>query len=127
MKYLTDTETECDITLFVACYNEEKGIIPTLQTLLAALDEAGCSYDIVVIDDASKDRSVRLVEEFTAEHPEEPITLVRNEFNQGLGVNYVEAAFLGADAITAPSAATTWKARRRWSAFSGGWARPISC
>jgi glycosyltransferase involved in cell wall biosynthesis len=93
--YLTDTETDCDLTLFVACYNEEKAIIPTLETVLAALRDVECSYDIVIIDDASRDRSVPLVEQFMAENPEAPITLVRNEFNQGLGVNYVEAAFLG--------------------------------
>ena len=92
---LTDTETQCDLSLFVACYNEESGIIPTLETLLAALHEAGCSYDITIIDNASLDRSVELIEQFMAENPDVPITLVRNEFNQGLGVNYVEAAFLG--------------------------------
>jgi glycosyltransferase involved in cell wall biosynthesis len=86
---------ECDLSLFVACYNEEEGIIPTLETVLAALAEAGCSYDIIVVDDASRDRSVERVKQFMAEHPAEPITLVVNEFNQGLGVNYVEAAFLG--------------------------------
>ena len=93
--YLTDTETECDLTLFVACYNEEQAIIHTLDTVLTALREVACSYDIVIIDDASRDRSVPLIERFMAENPEAPITLVRNEFNQGLGVNYVEAAFLG--------------------------------
>ena len=90
-----ETAAECDLSLFVACYNEEEGILPTLQTVLAALNEVGCSYDIVVVDDASKDRSVPLIKQFIAEHPEVPLTLVVNEFNQGLGVNYVEAAFLG--------------------------------
>ena len=90
-----ETAAECDLSLFVACYNEEEAILPTLQTVLAALNEVGCSYDIVVVDDASKDRSVPLIKQFIAEHPEVPLTLVVNEFNQGLGVNYVEAAFLG--------------------------------
>jgi len=91
----TQSAAECDLSLFVACYNEEQGILPTLQTVLAALSEVGCSYDIIVVDDASKDRSVPLIKQFMAEHPEVPMTLVINEFNQGLGVNYVEAAFLG--------------------------------
>ena len=99
--YLTETAAECDLTLFVACYNEEGGILPTLRTLLAALDEAGCTFDIVIVDDASTDRSVPLVRQFMAENPHLPITLVVNEFNQGVGVNYVEAAFLGRGEITA--------------------------
>jgi glycosyltransferase involved in cell wall biosynthesis len=85
----------CDITIFVACYNEESGILPTLETLLGALKEVGCSYDIVIIDDASKDRSVELVQDFLQRHPTEPITLYVNEVNQGLGANFAEGSFRG--------------------------------
>ena len=66
---LTETTAECDLSLFVACYNEEEGIIPTLHTVLDALNEVGCSYDIVIVDDASQDRSVPLIKRFMAEHP----------------------------------------------------------
>ena len=91
----TDKAVDCDITLFVACFNEEAAILATLETLLAALAEVGCTYDIVVVDDASTDRSAPIVREFMAQHPDVPLTLVVNDLNQGLGVNYVEAAFRG--------------------------------
>lgn len=90
-----EIENDCDITLFVACYNEEQGIVDTLKTALAALKEVGCTYDIVVIDDASTDRSVDLVRGFQDRHPDEPITLYVNETNQGLGANFAEGAFRG--------------------------------
>lgn len=95
MQFGPETQTECDITLFVACFNEEQGIIATLETLLAALKEVGCSYDIVIIDDASTDESVSLVRRFQDAHSEEPITLFVNERNQGLGANFAEGAFRG--------------------------------
>ena len=44
---------DCDLSLFVACYNEEEGIIPTLETVVAAASEVGISYDVVIIDDCS--------------------------------------------------------------------------
>lgn len=91
----TEIQNDCDITLFVACFNEEQGIIPTLETALAALKEVACSYDIVIIDDASTDRSVDLVRRFQDAHPDEPITLYVNETNQGLGANFAEGAFRG--------------------------------
>jgi glycosyltransferase involved in cell wall biosynthesis len=91
----TDNVLDRDLTLFVACYNEEKGIIPTLETVLAALKEVGCRYDIVIIDDASTDRSVKLIREFMDRNIELPITLYVNDVNQGLGANYAEAAFRG--------------------------------
>jgi glycosyltransferase involved in cell wall biosynthesis len=90
-----DNISPCDITLFVACYNEEEGIIPTLETIVAAMAEIGRSYDIVVIDDASRDRSVALVHEFVASHPDVPVKLVVNGVNMGLGNNFSEAAFHG--------------------------------
>lgn len=85
----------CDITIFVACLNEEHGILPTLETVLAALKDAGCSYDVIVIDDASSDSTVDRVIDFQAAHPTEPITLYVHEVNQGLGANFAEAAFRG--------------------------------
>jgi len=91
----TDTPCACDLTLFVACYNEEDGLIPSIETAVAAARQAGRSFDIVVVDDASPDRSVDLVRQYMARHPEIPITLVVNERNQGLANNYAEAAFWG--------------------------------
>jgi len=88
-------DTDRDITLFIACYNEEQAIIATLETVLAALAEVGCSYDIVIIDDASTDHSVELIRRFQREHPGEPITLYVNGLNQGLGANFAEGSFRG--------------------------------
>jgi glycosyltransferase involved in cell wall biosynthesis len=86
---------ECDLTLFVACYNEEQNIVPTLETVLAALGEFPFTWEIIIIDDASRDRSVAVVEQFLKEHPGLPIRLYVNPANRGLGENFVEAAFRG--------------------------------
>jgi glycosyltransferase involved in cell wall biosynthesis len=84
---------DCDLSLFVACYNEEEGIIPTLETVVAAASEVGISYDVVIIDDCSTDRSVEVILAFLEAHPDLPITLYINEVNQGVGANYAEGAF----------------------------------
>ena len=88
-------DNEIELTLFVACYNEEAAIADTLDTLVAACREAGRTFEIVVVDDASKDNSVAIVTNYKNSHPEIPIILHVNEKNQGVGINYVEAAFLG--------------------------------
>jgi glycosyltransferase involved in cell wall biosynthesis len=85
----------CDISVYVACFNEEKGIIPSIETVVAALREMDLSFDIIVVDDASSDRSVEIIQAYMRQHPELPITLVINEVNQGIGHNFVDAAFLG--------------------------------
>jgi glycosyltransferase involved in cell wall biosynthesis len=91
---LSDND-QIDLTLFVACYNEENDIVGTLDTLLASLAEVQLSWEIIVIDDASSDRSVQRIEEYLARHPHLPIRLVVNSVNRGLAQNYIESAFLG--------------------------------
>lgn len=88
-------DADLDLTLFVACYNEERNIADTLRTVLSALEAYSFSWEIIVIDDASQDRSVAEVEAFIEQHPGLPIRLVRNEANAGLAQNYIEGAFLG--------------------------------
>jgi glycosyltransferase involved in cell wall biosynthesis len=85
-----------DLTIFVSCYNEEKYIVSTLDTIRRALAEIGrLSYEIIVIDDSSKDRSAELVEGYIDAHPDDRILLRRNKVNRGLAQNYIDAAFIG--------------------------------
>src|SRR5262249_11427009 len=76
-------------------YNEEENIIATLDTLLAALAEVDVSWEILIIDDASTDHSVELVERYIQDHPGLPIRLKVNEVNKGLAHNFTDGAFLG--------------------------------
>lgn len=81
------------LSLFVACYNEQDNIIGTLETVVAAASKTVPSYEIIVIDDASKDESVPRVRKFMAENPQLPLRLLLNSRNEGVATNYDEAAF----------------------------------
>ena len=83
------------ISLFVSCYNEEAFIEDTLATIVKAMTVVGKSYEIIVIDDGSKDRSVELVKQFIAQHPTVNIVLRVNKRNKGLAQNFVDGAFIG--------------------------------
>jgi len=83
------------ITLFVACYNEVENIAGTLDVVRAACSEAGITYEVVIIDDASSDGSVEVIRKYILDHPEMPLRLHVNPKNMGLGENYAEAAFMG--------------------------------
>jgi glycosyltransferase involved in cell wall biosynthesis len=85
-----------DLTVMVSCYNERDYIISTLDSLTSALAEAGVSkYEIIVVDDTSKDGSPELVRDYILAHPEQRILLRQNKVNRGLAQNYFDAAFLG--------------------------------
>lgn len=84
-----------DLTIFVSCYNEKPYIIQTLDTLRAALAELNFTYEIIVIDDCSRDGSADLVTEYIRAHPDDRLLLRRNKINIGWAQNFIDAAFLG--------------------------------
>jgi len=81
------------LSLFVACYNEQDNILGTLETLIKSLQSTAPSFDIIIVDDASKDESATRIQKFMSEHPDVPIRLLRNAHNEGVATNYAEAAF----------------------------------
>lgn len=84
-----------DLTIFVSCYNEADLIATTLETIRTVMLELPLTYEILVIDDVSKDNSREVVEAYIAAHPETNIVLRKNKHNKGLAQNYFDGAFLG--------------------------------
>lgn len=85
-----------DLTVFISCYNEQEFIVKTIETVRDALNEIGTvSYEIIVVDDRSKDGSSKTVKTYIAAHPEERIVLRTNKVNRGLAQNYLDVAFIG--------------------------------
>ena len=89
------TDAEVEITIVISCFNEEAFITNTIQNVTQALQTTGHTYEIIVMDDVSRDNSVQKVQAYIESHPEQRIRLVQNKLNRGLANNYVEAAFLG--------------------------------
>jgi dolichyl-phosphate beta-glucosyltransferase len=70
------------ISVVVPAYNEETAIAATLGTLRDWLEGHGESWEILVVDNASEDGTVAVVEELAdGEH----VRLLRNERNRGKG------------------------------------------
>lgn len=86
---------ELDLTIFIPCLNEEKRIVPTLETVRAALAELPLSYEVIAVDDGSTDRTAAVIEEFCRTHPTMPVRLHKNPRNLGLSRSFVDAAFRG--------------------------------
>ena len=84
-----------DLTIFVPCYNESTRIVGTLRTIQAAHEGTETSYEVIVVDDGSKDNTVAVVQQFIAENPGSPIRLHKNPRNLGLARSFVETSFIG--------------------------------
>jgi glycosyltransferase involved in cell wall biosynthesis len=94
MKNTILKEQEIDLTFFVPCFNEEKNIANTLDAIISAISRTTFTYEIIVVDDKSKDLTKEVVKEYIINSDIKAISLVVNKFNMGLGRNYVDISFI---------------------------------
>jgi glycosyltransferase involved in cell wall biosynthesis len=80
-----------DISVSVSCYNEARSIVPTIESISAALAGTGLAWEIIVVDDASADDSAEVVRGFIAAHPELPIRHLVHADNRGFIYGIFEA------------------------------------
>jgi len=72
-----------DVSVVIPAFNEERRLLPTLERLHAHLSARPMSYEIVVVDDGSRDKTCEVVEEAAARLPN--IVLLRKQRNRGKG------------------------------------------
>ncbi len=92
---LSAAEAGIDLTLFVPCLNEEKRVVPTVMTIQDAMRDLAYTYEVLVVDDGSSDRTFDVAEEFRRSHPEMSLRVYKNDRNLGLSRSFVDAAFRG--------------------------------
>ena len=74
------------LLVFVIAYYAEATFTSVLERIpRQVLEEFDC--EILVVDDASEDRTFEIGREYQRAHPEIRMTVLRNEFNQGYGGN----------------------------------------
>ena len=69
------------LSLVIPCYNEQENLRPLMTAIRHSVEPLGVSYEVVVTDDCSKDRSWELLKELAAADPR--IRAQRFAFNCG--------------------------------------------
>ena len=87
---LVDNMEKITLSIYVPCFNEENNIVNTLNNIKEGVQQI--SYEVLVVDDASKDKTIEVVEKFKKNNPDLNIKILRNENNRGIGFNYRETA-----------------------------------
>jgi dolichyl-phosphate beta-glucosyltransferase len=80
------------LSVVIPAYNEERGIVGTLEKLRAWLDADGRHWEIVVVDNASTDRTAEVIQPLL----EPRIRLLVNDENRGKGYS-VKRGMLAAE------------------------------
>ena len=71
------------ISAVLPAYNEEHGIVAAIEGMLEALRAAVESYEVIVVDDGSRDATGRLVDTCAARNPQ--VRVIHHSDNRGYG------------------------------------------
>jgi Glycosyl transferase family 2/Glycosyl transferases group 1 len=72
------------VSVAITLHNYERDVLDALGSVAASEFE---DYEVLVLDDASRDGSLEAVRDFLAEHPWMPAALLRHRVNRGLGAS----------------------------------------
>ena len=78
------------ISIFFPCYNDEKSIVKLVKNAFKIVRKHTNNYEVIVIDDGSKDRSREALLKLAKEYPK--LKLVFHRKNKGYGGALKEAA-----------------------------------
>ncbi len=78
-----------EISAIYPAYNEEENIVSTVEKTLEALRPITERFELLIINDASKDRTGAIAEDLASKHPE--VRVLHNKVNLGQGGSLVEA------------------------------------
>jgi dolichol-phosphate mannosyltransferase len=73
-----------ELSVVMPVYNEEGALQEVLEEARLTLASAPFSYEIVVVDDASTDASLAILQAYQERHPELPLRVLRHERNGGI-------------------------------------------
>src|SRR5262245_23894174 len=78
------------LSLVIACYNEEEILLESVREIREVLQGLGRPFEIIFVDDVSRDRTRALLEQIVAENPQLDIRVILHEVNRGRGATVTD-------------------------------------
>lgn len=88
-----------DVSLVLACFNEGNVLADSVRCILDTLDGCRWSYELIFVDDCSRDDTAEQVRRLVAEHPDHELRAIFHERNRGRGYTVAEGMRAGRGAI----------------------------
>jgi glycosyltransferase involved in cell wall biosynthesis len=81
-------------TIVLPCYNEQQHVLTELERITAAMEASGESYELLVIDDASTDRTLEVLQQALPRFPKMRLMAFRRNGGSGTArrIGTIEAA-----------------------------------
>jgi len=74
-----------DLSLIIACYNEELVLEQSMREIFNVLDSTRYTYEIIFVDDCSQDNTRKIIDELIGKYADKAIKKIFHLENQGRG------------------------------------------
>ena len=78
------------VSLVLACYNEEQILETSFAEIRQTLQELGRPFEVIFVDDLSRDRTREVLRALVAAHPDLDLKVILHERNQGRGATVTD-------------------------------------
>jgi glycosyltransferase involved in cell wall biosynthesis len=78
------------VSVVIACYNEEQTLVTSFSEIKETLESLGCPFEIIFVDDVSRDRTREILGEIVRANPGVDIRLILHERNLGRGATVTD-------------------------------------
>jgi glycosyltransferase involved in cell wall biosynthesis len=79
----SDGQTPVSISVFFPCYNEQDNVKSTVQNALTVLENLKADFEVIIVDDGSRDDTAKVAEEIAAGNGR--VKVVHHHANLGYG------------------------------------------
>jgi glycosyltransferase involved in cell wall biosynthesis len=88
------------VSVVVACYNEEPHLAESFAELREVLEDLHAPYEVIFVDDCSRDRTREVIDGIVKSHPQVAIRVIAHEQNKGRGATVTDGFRLARGEIT---------------------------
>jgi glycosyltransferase involved in cell wall biosynthesis len=88
------------LSLVLACYNEAQHLESSFTEIRETLEQTNWPWEILFVDDVSRDRTREILHRIVAAHPDLDLRLILHEVNRGRGATVTDGFRAARGAIT---------------------------
>jgi glycosyltransferase involved in cell wall biosynthesis len=78
------------VSLVLACYNEAEHLRASFAEIRETLEQAGWPFEVLFVDDGSRDGTREILKEIVADHPRLDLRVILHEANRGRGATVTD-------------------------------------
>lgn len=78
------------LSVVIACYNEEQTLESSFREIRETLVDLGRPFEIIFVDDVSRDRTREILNHLVASHPDIDLRVILHDVNKGRGATVTD-------------------------------------